>query len=234
MKNIEVCLSPELIHLYELVDKTVVIVDIFRATSCMTTGMAHGVAEIKPFASLEECRAMKDQGYVTAGERGGKKVEDFDMGNSPFGYMDEKLKGKKIAVTTTNGTVAIEKSKGAREVIIGSFLNKNAIVKYLIEQPNDILIVCAGWKGRFSLEDTLFAGALVESLYEKTETTCDSALAAQMLYDREKNDLFTFLNNSAHAKRLSKIGITKDIAFCLEENKYDVVPVLKNGAIRLA
>ena len=98
MKKIDVCLSPELMHLYKTDDRTIVVVDILRATSCMTTAFAHGIQSITPFASLEDCRAMKKQGYFTSGERDGKKVEGFDLGNSPFEYMDEKLKGKKNSV----------------------------------------------------------------------------------------------------------------------------------------
>src|SRR5690606_3125852 len=112
------------------------------------------VKSITPFAALEECLSMKSKGYFTSGERDGKKVDGFDLGNSPFEYMDEKLKGQRIAFTTTNGTQAIAKSIGAREIIIGSFLNLTALTNYLNEGQNDILVVCAGWKGRFNLEDT--------------------------------------------------------------------------------
>ena len=97
-------------HLYDVRDKTVVIIDILRATSCMTTAFAHGINSITPFAKLEDCIAMKAKGYFTAGERDGKKVDGFDLGNSPFEYMEEKLRGKKIAFTTTNGTQAIAKA----------------------------------------------------------------------------------------------------------------------------
>ena len=96
MKTIDVCLSPDLMHLYDVRDKTVVIIDILRATSCMTTAFAHGIESITPFAKLEDCIAMKAKGYFTAGERDGKKVDGFDLGNSPFEYMEEKLKGRKI------------------------------------------------------------------------------------------------------------------------------------------
>ncbi|MEQ8573117.1 MAG: 2-phosphosulfolactate phosphatase, partial [Fulvivirga sp.] len=105
MKTVDVCLSPDLIHLYDVSDKVVVVVDILRATSCMTAGLANGVKSITPFENLEQCQAMKHQGYLIAGERNGQKVDGFDLGNSPFDYMDEKVKGKKVAVTTTNGTV---------------------------------------------------------------------------------------------------------------------------------
>src|ERR1044071_526976 len=126
MKTIEVCVSPEMMHLYDVSDKTVVVVDILRATSCMVTAFAYGVECIVPFADLEDCRAMSKQGYITSGERNGEKVEGFDKGNSPFEYMEE-VRGKKVAFTTTNGTQAISKSMAARDVVIGAFLNLTAI-----------------------------------------------------------------------------------------------------------
>src|SRR5688572_30244568 len=164
MKTIDVCLSPDLMHLYDVRDKTVVVIDILRATSCMTTAFAHGINSITPFAQLEDCLAMKAKGYFTAGERDGKKVDGFDLGNSPFEYQSPHLKGQKIAFTTTNGTQAIVKSLGAREVIIGSFLNLSAVADHLKNSTENILVVCSGWKGRVNLEDTLFAGAVVDKL----------------------------------------------------------------------
>lgn len=219
-------------HLYKVHDKTVVVVDILRATSCMTTAFAHGIDSITPFAKLEECLTMKSKGFYTAGERDGKKVDGFDLGNSPFEYMDPRLKEKKIAFTTTNGTQAIEKSKAAQEVIIGSFLNLSSVVRHLLFTKNNILIVCAGWKGKVNLEDTLFAGALVEKLKNHIEPDCDSPLAAQHLYNCAKNDMVKFLSTSSHVKRLAKLNIKKDIEFCLTPDQYQVVPVLKNGVLK--
>jgi len=231
MKTIDVCLSPDLMHLYSVHDKTVVVVDIFRATSCMTTAFAHGIHSITPFAKLEDCLAMKAQDYFTAGERDGKKVEGFDLGNSPFEYMDEKLKGKRIAFTTTNGTQAIAKSIGAKEIIIGSFLNLAAVTTHLLKGENNILVVCAGWKGKVNLEDTLFAGAVVEQLKSYYEADCDAPLAAQHLYDLAKNDMIGFLKNASHVKRLAKLNVVRDIEFCLTPDQYATVPILRDGVL---
>lgn len=231
MKYIDVCLSPDLMHLYPVDDRTVVVVDILRATSCMTTAFAHGIEGIKPFAKLEDCLAMKDKGYFTAGERDGKKVDGFDLGNSPFEYMEEKLKGKRIAFTTTNGTQAIAKSDGAREIVIGSFLNLSAVVNHLRKGNNNILVVCAGWKGKVNLEDTLFAGAVVELLKDQVEPECDAPVAAQHLYNQAKGDMVDFLKDASHIRRLAKLNIFKDIEFCLTPDQYSVVPVLKNGEL---
>jgi len=233
MKTIDVCLSPELIHLYPVHDKTVVVVDILRATSCMVTAFAHGVESIMPFASLDECREMKMKGYVTSGERDGKKVEGFDKGNSPFEYIGDELKGLKIAFTTTNGTQAIEKSRGAKEVIIGSFLNLNSVAKYLLLSDHNVLVVCAGWKGKVNLEDTLFAGALVDRLKDYLGPDCDAPLAAQHLYNIAKHDMVSFLNTSSHVKRLNQLNIHDDMKFCVTLDQYNVLPRLKNGELRL-
>lgn len=232
MKTIDVCLSPELMHLYNVEDRTVVVVDILRATSCMVTAFAHGVESITPFANLDMCRAMKKNGYITSGERDGKKVDGFDKGNSPFEYMDADVKGKKIAFTTTNGTQAIEKAKGARRIIIGSFLNLSSVVKYLLFGENSVLIVCAGWKGKVNLEDTLFAGAVVDKLRNHIEPDCDAPLAAQHLYTIAKDNMVSFLSNSSHVKRLARLSINKDIDYCLTFDKYQIVPCLVQGVLK--
>lgn len=231
MKTIDVCLSPDLMHLYPVSDRVVVVVDILRATSCMVTALAHGVKSIRPFANLEECRAMKAQGYFTAGERNGEKVDGFDFGNSPFEYMNENLRGQKIAFTTTNGTQAIAKSQGAKQIIIGSFLNLSAVGEYLKNGNDNVLVVCAAWKGKVNLEDTLFAGALVERLKDHIKPDCDAPLAAQRLYNLAKKDLVDFLKDSSHVKRLNRLHIHKDIAFCVTPDQCSIVPKLVDGEL---
>jgi 2-phosphosulfolactate phosphatase len=233
MRTVDVCLTPDLMHLYDVKGQAVVVVDILRATSCMTTALAYGVEAIAPFAQLQECLAMKAEGYYTAGERDGKKVDGFDLGNSPFEYQDPKLKGQRIAFTTTNGTQAIVKSLGASEIIIGSFLNISAVAEHLNALSNDVLIVCAGWKGKFNLEDTLFAGALIEKLKSVLKPACDSPLAAQHLYNNAKENLLEFLSNSSHVQRLAKLNIKKDIEFCLTHDVYSTVPILRDNLLRL-
>jgi 2-phosphosulfolactate phosphatase len=210
------------------------VVDILRATSCMVTALAQGVQRIRPYADLEACRAMKADGYFTAGERNGEKVEGFDFGNSPFEYMDEKLVGERIAFTTTNGTQAIAKSQGAKEIIIGAFLNLTAVTEYLKHRNESVLVVCAAWKGKVNLEDTLFAGALVENLKDHIEPDCDAPLAAQRLYNLAKKDMVDFLKDSSHVKRLNRLNIHKDIEFCLTPDQYNVIPKLISEELVLA
>ena len=221
-------------HLYKVQDNTVVVVDILRATSCMTTAFAHGVKSITPFAQLSDCLAFKAEGYLTAGERDGKKVEGFDLGNSPFEYMDSQVSGRRIAFTTTNGTQAIARSSGASEIVIASFLNLSAVARHLRKVTTNVLIVCSGWKGKVNLEDTVFAGALAERLKADFDFACDAPIIAQQLYENARSDLKTFLKDASHIKRLRRLNIEKDIEFCLTEDLYEGVPVIRDTEIVLA
>ena len=221
MNSVEVCLTPELIHQHELTGKTVVVVDIFRATSCIVTGLAFGVRAIVPVSKVDECLELGSQGMITAGERDGKKVKQFDIGNSPFDYQNHKFIDREVAITTTNGTIAIEQSQGAAETVIGSFLNLRATADYLKGRNQDIVIHCAGWKGNPNIEDTLFAGALIEELGYNIDG--DSAIMAADLYQRHKGDLLTAAQKSGHARRLAGFGVEKDIVFCMKFDEYNEV-----------
>ncbi|MCC9135656.1 2-phosphosulfolactate phosphatase [Pontibacter silvestris] len=233
MPSIDVCFSPELLHLYNLKGKAVVAVDILRATSTMVTAFAHGAADIIPVMELNECQAYASQGCLTAAEREGIKAEGFDFGNSPFSYMETDITGRTIAITTTNGTRAIRMSEEAAEIVIGAFLNLDAVAKHLTELQLDVIIVCAGWKGMFNLEDTLFAGALTEQLLDLAQFSSanDATLAALHLYKKANSDVLSFLNDSSHVQRMKRLGIQKDIEFCLQHNVYDVLPVWKKDRL---
>lgn len=226
-RTIDVCLSPDLIDLYELEGKIVVVVDILRATSVMVTAMAHGAREIIPVATLDEARSYLDQDYLCAAERGGAPVEGFPLDNSPFSYMNENVKDKSVVITTTNGTLAITKSTSAEQVLVGAFLNLGAVANYIVGQDKDVVVHCAGWKGKTNMEDTLFAGALVELLAETHELACDTAHLSLKYYQSVKADLFETVKNSAHARRLNKLHVIKDIEFCVQQDTYTVIPVLK-------
>lgn len=231
MKQIDVCLTPDLLHLHPVDNTIVVVADVFRATSCMVTAFAYGVSSIIPVATVEECQNLKERGYLAAAERNAKMVEGFDLDNSPFSYMDERLEGADIAMTTTNGTLAITRSRGAVKVLVGSFLNLDAVARYLRTQQYDVLVLCAGWKGRVNLEDTLFAGALAHRLRDDYSMHEDSALIAHRLYCDGQDNLVNYLANASHIRRLQRLGIQKDIAYCLQHDLYDVVPVLRGGSL---
>jgi 2-phosphosulfolactate phosphatase len=148
--------------------------------------------------------------------------------------MEDKLKGKNIALTTTNGTKAIKSAYQAESIIIGAFVNLNSVTEYLLRLKKNVLVLCAGWKDKFNLEDTLFAGAVAKELLNSLVfvTSCDSTRAAILLYDHAKDDLENFLKDSSHRERLGKLNLQKDIEFCLSVNKLNVLPILdKNGFI---
>ncbi len=230
MPKIDVCFSPNLLDLYDLQGKTAVIVDILRATSCMVAGLGSGVSSILPVATLEECKALEIKGYICAGERNGHRVEGFALGNSPFDYMSEAVKGKRIAMTTTNGTQALVMSSSASQLLIGAFLNLSVLATYIKQQANDVVIVCAGWKGKFCVEDALFAGALAAQL-PTFDIEDDSTLAARSLYESAQTNLYEYLLESAHYKRLSHLESGKDVRFCVEIDKFELVPILVGGEI---
>ena len=224
-------MTPELIHLYDLEESVVVVVDILRATSCMTTAFAHGVHEIIPVATLKECQLYQDQGFLCAAERGGQKVEGFTLDNSPFSYMTPAIDGETIVVTTTNGTLAITKSKSAFLVLIGSFLNISSVARIIKSKKRNVIIHCAGWKGRVNMEDSLYAGALLHLLADTYDMSCDAAHLTMGYYHAMHNDLTSVIKSSSHAQRPKKFNIERDIEFCLKEDEYDVVPYLKGDRL---
>ena len=231
MQQVEICFSPELIQLHELKGKIVVVVDIFRATSTMVAALANGISEIKTCADLEECRTMASSGYLIAGERNGIKAEGFQLGNSPLAYLSGNYQHQKLAMTTTNGTLAISKSAGADEVLIGAFPNLQATVSYIQSRHRDVLIHCAGWKGKFNLEDSLYAGALVKALEATHEAEDDGAIAMKSLYEKEGHDLKGFLSQASHAKRLQNHNIDSDIDFCLTLDVFPLVGKAENETL---
>ncbi len=232
--HFDVCLSPELLPLYDLTGKVVVVVDVLRATSCMVTALAHGVARLLPVATLDECRAWQARGLVAAAERDGQRAEGFDLGNSPFEYQRPDLRGQTIAMTTTNGTLALTRSRAAAQVLAGAFLNLGAVADYLRTAQRDVLVVCAGWKGMVNLEDSLFGGALAARLADSFTFETDAPLLAQTAYEAAAPDLVAYLNQSAHVARLHRLGVTDDIPFCLTPDRYEVIPVLEGeGLVRL-
>jgi 2-phosphosulfolactate phosphatase len=227
--NIEVCYTPQAYNLFHKDDAIVVVIDIFRATSAIVTAFYNGVNKMIPVATVEEAKEYQQNGFMAAAERNGEMIEGFELGNSPFGYMNNKVKGKTIAISTTNGTQAIEASRNASKILVGSFLNLDVLCEYLVEQKKDVILLCAGWKNKFNLEDTVFAGAVVNKLINESdfEITCDSAIASNHLYETAKHDLFEFLSNSSHRNRLAKLDLERDIKYCLTPNQCPVIPIME-------
>jgi 2-phosphosulfolactate phosphatase len=224
--KIEVCLTPALLPLYKLESSIVVVIDIFRATSSICYGIENGAEAIIPVSQVEECAAYHGTGHLLAAERNGEVVEGFDFGNSPFAYTPEKVAGKTIVLTTTNGTHAIQLSRSAKRIVIGSFLNLSSLSQWLEEENENVILLCAGWKNNFNLEDSIFAGAVVNKLKSDKYILDDAAIAAEDLYLLAKDDLGKFLAKSSHTERLKKLGIEEDIAFCLNVDVTNSIPVL--------
>lgn len=231
IKSVKVCLSPALLPLFELADTTAVVIDIFRATSSMCFGLANGAQAIIPVAEIEECLSYKEKGYLLAAERDGLVVKGFDFGNSPRSYTSENVAGKTVVLTTTNGTKAIKLCEQAKKTVIGSFLNISALTQWLIKQDGHILLVCSGWKNHMCLEDTVFAGAVVNSFDSNKVEFDDAAYAAQELYLNARSDLHSFLTQAAHFKRMESLNIEADIAFCLQEDLVTAIPTMENGKL---
>jgi len=231
--KVDACFSPYLYPVYKDSESIVVIIDIFRATSAICTAFEHGAEKIIPVATIEEARAYKEKGFLVGAERNAVQVDGFDFGNSPFSYMGDTVKGKTIVITTTNGTQAIHAARDAYKVVIGSFLNIDALCKWLIDEKRNILLLCSGWKDKFNLEDALFAGAVTEELRKRNEHMeyGDACLALHYLYEMAVKDPYKFLNHSSHKERLARLNLKKDIKYCLTPNQTKVIPVLQGDAL---
>ena len=225
-RNLEVCLTPALLHLHDFTQSIVVVIDIFRATSSICYGIENGAESIIPVATIEACESYRHSEYLLAAERNGEVVDGFDFGNSPFSYTEDKVSGKTIVLTTTNGTHAINMSRGAHKIVIGSFLNLASLCDWLKTQSNDVLLLCSGWKDKVNLEDTLFAGGVVHYLREENYSLDDAGIASEDLYIMAKDDLNTYLKKTSHSERLKKLGIEEDIKFCLNLTITKEIPVL--------
>ena len=235
MYTIEVCFTPKLYS--EIVTKDnfiVVMVDILRASTSICAAFANGVESIIPVAGIDEARKYKEKGFLVASERDGKVLDFADFGNSAFNFMTENIKGKTIVYSTTNGTQAIELAKNAEALTIGCFSNITSISKWLAEQNKNVVILCAGWKNKFNLEDSIFAGALSEKLIQSGfyKTYCDSAEAAMDLWNISRSNPVSYIEKAAHRERLRKLGLDNVIEYTFKTDTANVVPLLINGILK--
>jgi 2-phosphosulfolactate phosphatase len=232
-RRVEVCFSPSQYSLYKQDFTIAVVIDVLRATSAIATAIENGVESIIPVSTIEEAREYKKQGYLAGAERGGEIVEGFDFGNSPFAYMDPKLKGKSIVLTTTNGTKAINIAKEMPVVAIGALNNLEAICSWLIEEEENVILLGSGWKGKFNLEDTICAGAIADCLINsgKFQAEEDSTIAAKFISLSARENIFSFLKASSHRQRLRRLNLNEDVKYCLTPNNLTTIPILKDGRI---
>lgn len=233
--TVRVCVSPAMYTLYREENCITVVVDIFRATSAICTAMYNGVKNVIPVAKVEDAQQFQGDEYILAAERGGEIVEGFQYGNSPLLFLNNSsIKDKTLVITTTNGTQAVDLAKKDGDLCVGAFSNFSVLTDWLIEQQKDVMVFCAGWKNRLNVEDTLFAGAVVEKLIEngfQFDIDADAALIAETLYKAAKKDMEGFLKRSSHRQRLKKLNLEKDIAYCLELDTAPVIPFLRNGKL---
>ncbi|HEY0272606.1 MAG TPA: 2-phosphosulfolactate phosphatase [Chitinophaga sp.] len=230
--RLEVCMSPALLHLYDVKDSIVVIIDVLRATSTICTALYNGATRIIPVAEVAECvRIGQALGAITAGERDGKIAEGLQYGNSPFEYPRPFIEGKTLVLTTTNGTKLLHMAKDAKQIITGSFPNLSAVCDYLVAQRQPVILGCSAWKDRVNMEDTLFAGAVVNRIRDHFQVNCDSALLAEGAYLAGKDNLFEFMRGATHFKRLFGFGLEGDIRYCLTPDGANVLPRLINNEL---
>ena len=230
--------------------KTAVVIDVLRATSVITTALENGACEVIPVCTVEEAESLfaasDASTTLRGGERNSLKIDGFELSNSPLEYKKKTVEGKTLIFTTTNGTNAINNVKGADEVVLACFRNAEAVAEHVLGRlPNspsphqrgkgdsrDVVIVCAGTEGRFSLDDGLCAGMLIELLKQQNEVeTDDLGLLLNRFYNESKGSLFGALSGCYHLKRLFTLGFYDDIKFCLEANCVATVPVVKDGKI---
>jgi 2-phosphosulfolactate phosphatase len=230
---LETCFSPALYRPDENRESIVVIIDILRATSAICTAFANGAVKIIPVGDVNEALEYKKRGYLVAAERDGYVLDFADFGNSPFNFIRERVDGKIIVYSTTNGTAIINLSSSAFMTVIGSFLNIGAITKWLADQNRKVMLFCAGWKNRFNIEDTICAGAIAEKLMATNQfsTICDSTLAAMDLWSLAKADLSGYIEKVAQRSRLRDKGLDDCIEFCLTADFTSTIPVIQNGVL---
>ncbi len=226
--SIDICVSPFLYPVYQKENCIVVVIDILRATSAICTAFEYGVDRMIPVASVEEAMQYKSKGYLVGAERNGIQLEGVDFGNSPFSYMNENIKGKTIVLSTTNGTQAIEAARKADKVVIGAYTNISALCKYIASEHKNVLMLCSGWKNKLNLEDTLFAGTMVNRLTAmRNYKVGDAAQAIAHLSWQAEQNPFRFIRKSSHAERLAALGLKHDIKYCLSLDKTAIIPTLK-------
>jgi 2-phosphosulfolactate phosphatase len=222
-----------------LLDRTVVVIDVLRATSVIIQAMSEGVSEVLPLASVDEAlqmaRAFPQGSVLLGGERESKRIPGFDLGNSPGEYVTGKVRGKKLILTTTNGTKAFRLVSSAKGVLVGSFLNIGAVAQRCLESGRDILIFASGDEGNFSLEDIICGGMLIDLITQKRKKSIsltDASQCAQIVYQRFKNNLLEAFCLSRHGKELISRGFEDDLAYCAQIDITSLVPIFREGVIK--
>lgn len=233
--SLDICFSPALYPFYQKENDVVVVVDIFRATTTMCVAFSNGAKSIISVADIELAKKYKSDGFLVGAERNARRVDFADFGNSPFEYSPEKVSGKEIVFTTTNGTQAIDVAKNAAHLFIGAFSNIDALVDKCVQSGNRVVILCAGWNNKVNIEDTIFGGFFAEKLSRKADVVfeSDAVRMAVEMWKLAKNNPLEYVNNSDHYARLVANGVAGDAEYCFKENTVSVVPRYDKEAKRI-
>ena len=220
----------------ELDKKTVLVIDVLRASTTIAYALHNGCKDIIPLSSIDKAielfRKIGRESALLCGEREGKKIEGFDLGNSPFEYAEEKIKDKTLIFATTNGSRAIVKGSSTLSLIVGGFVNFQSTFEYLSSSLNELVIICSGKLDQFAMEDAVCGGLYINEFLKKGDCHLnDGAFAAQKLYEVYQNDFLGMLRNSSHGKYLIELGFERDLYLCSELNSLEVVPILSQGRL---
>jgi len=211
-------------------------VDVLRATSTMATVLAAGGEAVQVFSNLEQLMEVSEKWppvkRLRAGERGGSKVAGFELGNSPLDCTPELVQGRRLFISTTNGTRALKRVQDAPTVLAAALINRAAVVNFLLEkQPETVWIVGSGWEGSFSLEDTVCAGAIAHSILQHTKLSLeeiagnDEVISAIALYSQWQDNLLGLLQQASHGQRLLRLDCYEDLKYCSQTDILDVLPI---------
>ncbi|HHT04265.1 MAG TPA: 2-phosphosulfolactate phosphatase [Bacteroidales bacterium] len=237
-KQVEVIFSPALFEYRQIKENYIIVIaDILRATTSICTAFKWGVRSMIPVRTVQEARDYKEKGYIVAGERIEETFEFADFGNGALEFMNDKIKDKDIVHSTTNGTVAITMAKQAEpnEILIGAFSNITSLSDYLLKKEENVLIFCSGWKNSFCIEDTVFAGALLERIIEKGGyiNHNDSAYSSIDLWSKTKDKLMEQMQSKAsHMNRLKKYKMDDVFPYTYTFDTCNVVPKLYNDRLK--
>ncbi len=217
--------------------RAVAVIDVIRATTTITMALHQGCAGVIPVRTLSEARTVArrlGKGALLAGERGAERAAGFDLGNSPAEYGRERVKGKTVVLTTTNGTRTFQAASGAQVIIACSFLNVAAAARRLMGTGLDILIMCAGRQGRFCLEDCVGSGMLIDrvlSIGDRPIECSDAARAAHQLFTNYRADLLGMLRGCEWGREIIHKGFGADLEICAHVDLTDIVPVMRAGCL---
>jgi 2-phosphosulfolactate phosphatase len=224
--------------------KNVVIIDVFRTTSVIVTALENGARAIIPAETVEEAwelsRPFAEGDVLLAGERKAVPIAGFHLDNSPYSFTAEKVNGKTVVMTTSNGTGAVKACRRCNALYIASFLNLSAVAETLVRRERDVSIVCSGTLGTFSLEDGLCAGMIVSSMRNmrsmrrmKNLEVSDLGFALETLAEKESDISRTLRAGSLAYRYLIQEGYERDVEYCLRKDRSRLVPVLgADGCIR--